>query len=177
MNQIMQKKTIALIGYRGSGKSTIAKILAQKLGYQLFELDKLIDDRAGEKIPEIVAKFGWEKFRQLETELLTEIVKKEKAILDLGGGIVEKEENRRLIQENCLVVWLKAKTEILIDRIKDSTDRPSLTGKSFIDEVPEVLARREPLYQELAQLIIDTGELSPEQAVAEIIKHWNLAEK
>jgi len=177
MSEIEINKPIALIGYRGSGKSTISKILAQKLGYKLFELDHLIDERAGEKIPEIVAKFGWERFRQMETEILTEIVKTKNAVLDLGGGIVEKQENRKLIQENCRVVWLKAKPEILIDRIKGSTYRPSLTGKSIVDEVPEVLARREPLYQGLADLSLDTGELSPEQAVSEIIRHFGLKQK
>ncbi len=164
-----------MIGYRGSGKSTIAKILAGRLGFKLFELDRLIDERAGEKIPEIVAKFGWEKFRQLETELLAELVSRENAVLDLGGGVVEKEENRKLIRDHCRVVWLKARAQVLMDRIKDSSHRPSLTGKSLVDEVPEVLTRREPFYQALSHLTLDTGKMSPEQAVEEIIQRLGLS--
>jgi len=172
-----QVKRIALIGYRGSGKTTIAQILADRLGFKVFELDRLIDERAGEKIPEIVAKFGWEKFRRLETELLAEIVKRENAVLDLGGGVVEKEENRKLVKDHCFVVWLQARPEVLMDRIKDSTCRPSLTGKSIVDEVSEVLARREPLYQSLSQLTLDTEKISPEQATEEIIRQLGLSEK
>jgi len=161
---------IALIGYRGSGKSTIARILAKELGYKLIELDRLIDERSGAGIPEIVSKFGWERFRELETELLGEALNQEEVVLDLGGGIVEREENRRLIKKHCFVVWLKASPEVLIERIKESSHRPSLTGKSFIEEVPEVLARREPLYGSLAELQLDTEKNSPEQAVKEIIR-------
>jgi len=161
---------IALIGYRGSGKSTIARILAKELGYKLIELDRLIDERSGASIPEIVSKFGWERFRELETELLKEALNQEDVVLDLGGGIVEKEGNRELISRHCFVVWLKASPEVLIARIKESSHRPSLTGKSFIEEVPEVLARREPLYSSIAELVVDTEKNSPEQAVKEIIR-------
>ena len=159
---------IALIGYRGTGKSTIARLLAKDLGFGLIELDRVIDERAGEKIPEIVSKFGWEKFRDLETEFLADILKKDNTIFDLGGGVVEREENRKLIKDNCTVVWLKAKPEVIIQRIKEQMHRPSLTGKSFTDEVPEVLARREPLYRGLAQIEIDTENKSPEQLAQEI---------
>lgn len=147
---------IALIGYRGTGKSTVAKIVADSLGLRLIELDRLINERAGERIPEIVSKFGWDKFRQMETELLADALRKEDAVFDLGGGVVEREENRKLIKDNCFVVWLKASPRVIVDRIKDQMHRPSLTGKSFVDEVPEVLARREPLYSSLAQMELDT---------------------
>jgi shikimate kinase len=161
---------IALIGYRGSGKSTVAKLLAARLGLGLIELDQVIDSRAGEKIPEIVSKFGWEKFRELETEFLSDVLQKDNTVFDLGGGVVEREENRKLIAADCTVVWLKADAELIIRRIKDQLHRPSLTGKSFTDEVPEVLARREPLYRGLAQLEIDTADKTPEQLVDEIAK-------
>jgi len=161
---------IALIGYRGTGKSTIARLLARDLGLGLVELDRVIDERAGEKIPEIVSKFGWEKFRNLETEFLADILKKDNTIFDLGGGVVEREENRNLIKDNCTVVWLKAKPEVIIQRIKEQMHRPSLTGKSFTDEVPEVLARREPLYRGLAQIEIDTEDKPPELLAQEIFQ-------
>ena len=161
---------IALIGYRGTGKSTVAKIVADSLGLRLIELDRLINERAGERIPEIVSKFGWDKFRQMETELLADALRKEDAVFDLGGGVVEREENRKLIKDNCFVVWLKASPRVIVDRIKDQMHRPSLTGKSFVDEVPEVLARREPLYSSLAQMELDTESRTPEELAQEIIK-------
>jgi len=165
---------IALIGYRGTGKSTIAKILAKKLNMELLELDQLIDQRAGEKIPEIVAKFGWDKFRAMETELLAEAIKKDNTVFDLGGGVVEREENRKLVKDNCLVVWLKASPDIIVKRIKDAMHRPSLTGKTFIDEVPEVLARREPLYRSIARIEIDTESQTPDQLAEMIIQKLKL---
>jgi len=159
---------IALVGYRGTGKSTVARLLAQKLGMELVELDRLIDERAGERIPEIVSRFGWEKFRSLETELLAEVVQKDNVVFDLGGGVVEREENRELIKKHCLVIWLKASPEMIVKRIKDQMHRPSLTGKSFTDEVPEVLKRREPLYRSVAQLELDTESRTPEELAEQI---------
>ena len=162
---------IALVGYRGTGKSTVAKIVAQKLGMEVIELDRVIDERAGERIPEIVSRFGWEKFRSMETELLAEVVQKDNVVFDLGGGVVEREENRKLVKDNCLVVWLKAGPEVIVRRIKDQMHRPSLTGKSFTDEVPEVLKRREPLYRSVAQLELDTESKTPEELAEQIVKH------
>ena len=106
---------------------------------------------------------------------MAELVSRENAVLDLGGGVVEKEENRKLIRDHCRVVWLKARAQVLMDRIKDSSHRPSLTGKSLVDEVPEVLTRREPFYQALSHLTLDTGKMSPEQAVEEIIQRLGLS--
>ena len=161
---------IALIGYRGSGKSTIGKILAEKTGWELVCLDELIEKRAGKSIPEIVEQEGWERFRQLESEILKEVIKKEPAIFDLGGGVVEREENRKLIKENCFVVWLKASPEVLAERIKHSQNRPSLTGKDFLEEISGVLARRTPFYQEVSHLELNTQNQEPSQLVQKIIK-------
>ena len=164
---------IALVGYRGSGKSTIGKILAEKTGWELVCLDELIEKRAGKSIPEIVEQEGWERFRQLESEILKEVIKKDPAIFDLGGGVVEREENRKLIKENCFVVWLKASPEVLAERIKHSQNRPSLTGKDFLEEISEVLARREPLYQELAHLELNTEQKPPQELAEKILENLN----
>ena len=164
---------IALVGYRGSGKSTIGKILAEKTGWELVCLDELIEKRAGKSIPQIVEQEGWKRFRQLESKILKEVIKKDPAIFDLGGGVVEQEENRKLIKENCFVVWLKASPEILAERIKHSQNRPSLTGKDFLEEISGVLARREPLYQELAHLELNTEQKPPQELAEKILENLN----
>ena len=165
---------IALVGYRGSGKSTIGKILAEKTGWELVCLDELIEKRAGKSIPQIVEQEGWKRFRQLESKILKEVIKKDPAIFDLGGGVVEREENRKLIKENCFVLWHKASPEVLAERIKHSQNRPSLTGKDFLEEISEVLARRTPFYQELANIKLDTENSLPTELAWEIFKALSL---
>ena len=164
---------IALIGYRGAGKSTVAKILAEKTGWELVCLDELIEKRAGKTIPEIVEQEGWERFRQLESQILKEVIKKDPAIFDLGGGVVEREENRRLIKENCFVIWLKASPEVLAERLRYSTNRPSLSGKNFLEEISEILSRRKSFYKELSNLELDTESISPFDLAQKILKELN----
>jgi shikimate kinase len=161
---------VSLIGYRGTGKSTIARLLAAQTGLQLQNLDDLIVARAGRTIPEIVAQEGWERFRDLESEVLAAVTAGDGQVLDCGGGVVLREENRKRLLAAGPVVWLTASVPVIVARIKDDANRPSLTGKSFLEEVTEVLAEREPLYRACAQHVVPTDELSPQAAAAEIIR-------
>ena len=161
---------ISLIGYRGTGKSTIARILAERTGFTVRNLDALIVDRAGMSIPEVVDQFGWDYFRDMESEVLKEAVLGEDQVLDCGGGIILRQENRERLQSSGHVFWLTAAVPTIIERIKDDTQRPSLTGTSFIDEVSAVLDEREPLYRQCADHIIDTDSQGPEQSAQEILR-------
>jgi len=160
---------LALIGYRGTGKSTIARIISKKTGLPLVNLDAAIVERAGMSIPEIVEKHGWDRFRELETETLLAVSSEDSRILDCGGGIILKPENREQLKASAKVVWLVAGIDAIIERIKGDDQRPSLTGKSFTEEVKEVLDQREPLYKESADYVVHTDAMSPEQAANEII--------
>ncbi|MCL5019582.1 MAG: shikimate kinase [Patescibacteria group bacterium] len=161
---------IVLIGYRGTGKSTVAKIIAQKLKMTVFEMDVRIREKAGLSIPEMVAQFGWEHFRNLESETAIEASQLDNCIIDTGGGIITRADNIEVLKRKGVVFWLKADLATILGRIEDSTDRPSLTGKkSFLEEIEEVLKERTPKYHSSADYSIDTAPLTPEKIADRII--------
>jgi len=160
---------IVLIGYRGTGKSTVADLLSSRLKWPTYTMDKAIVEEAGMSIPQIVKNHGWNYFRDLESRIARQASTKDHTIIDAGGGVIVRPTNITLLRQNSVLVWLKAPPEIIADRIKDNPERPSLTGsKPFIEEIEEVLNERAPKYQEAADLAIETGHLSPE-AVADTI--------
>jgi shikimate kinase len=160
---------LVLIGYRGTGKTAIGRLLAAELGMPYVSLDAEIVRRAGLSIPEIVKGFSWDHFRDREAEVVAEFAARDGQVLDTGGGVVIRDANVEKLRQNGLVFLLEATLEDIVQRIGSDTQRPSLTGtKSFTEEAAEVLARREPLYRKAAHHIIDTSALPLEAAVKEI---------
>lgn len=160
---------IVLIGYRGSGKSTVAQILALKTGMKKISTDAVIEERAGMTINEFVKKNGWSAFRNLEEMVIKEISDMDGIIIDTGGGVILRQSNLDALKKNGTIFFLNAEAKILAERIKSENTRPSLThGKEPWEEVEDVLKERLPLYKKAADHIIDTGKLPPEK-VAEII--------
>ncbi|MFO8241201.1 MAG: shikimate kinase [Dissulfuribacterales bacterium] len=165
---------IVLIGYRGTGKSAVGKILAASLGMQCIGMDAEIVKRAGMSIPKIVEKYGWQKFRDLEFEEALELSRADNIVIDTGGGVIETPGNIEALETNSCIFWLKASADEIVSRIQGDTERPSLTpGKTFTEEVKEVLERRTPKYKSAAQYEIDTDGLAPEQVADRIIEIWN----
>lgn len=160
---------IVLIGYRGTGKSVVGELLAKRLGKKYVSMDAEIITHAGMSVPEIVEKFGWPKFRDLESEQAKKLAGEDNLILDTGGGVIERPENIESLKQNACIFWLKASVDVIVSRIADDTQRPSLVdGKTFTEEVAEVLARRKSKYQNAAQYEVDTDQLTPDQ-VADVI--------
>ena len=112
---------IVLIGMRGSGKTTVGKILARKLGRELIEMDELIIQRAGLSITEIVARYGWSKFRDVEEEIVSDVAGLNNIVNATGGGVVTKEKNIVQLKKNGVLVWLKASVDTLVD-IRDNPE-------------------------------------------------------
>jgi shikimate kinase len=161
---------IVLIGYRGTGKSVIGRLLAQRLAMPYIGMDAEIIERAGMPVPEIVAKEGWPGFRDRESALARELAEQDSIIIDTGGGVIERPENIAALQHNGCIIWLKAEVSTIVARIQGDDQRPSLTqGKTFTEEVAEVLERRTPLYQTAAHYEIETDPLTPEQIVEMIV--------
>lgn len=168
---------LVLVGYRGTGKSTVGKLLAERLGMRYVCMDDEITKNANMSIPEIVAKYGWSKFRDLESELTRELTRQDGLVIDTGGGVIERQENVDALRVNTLVFWLRASVDTITSRIQGSTARPSLTsGKTFIEEVAEVLEIREPKYKAAAHHEIDTNGTEPSQLADSIIKIWELSD-
>ena len=161
---------IVLIGYRGTGKSTVGRQLASRLGRALVSTDTEIVKRAQRTIPEIVAQEGWEYFRDLESEICRELAGRDQLVIDTGGGAMLRQQNVETLKKNGTVFWLTASVETIVKRIGGDNQRPSLTGtKSFVDEIQEVLQERTPKYQAAADHIIVTDGRSINQLMETVL--------
>ena len=126
---------IVLMGYRGTGKSTVGRLLAARLGREFVSTDAEIVKRAQRTIPEIVAQEGWEYFRDLESDICRELASRDQLVIDTGGGAILRAQNVEALKKNSTVFWLMASVETIAKRIGGDNQRPSLTGtKSFVDE-------------------------------------------
>ncbi len=164
---------IVLIGYRGVGKSEVGGIVARRLGMKYVGMDAAIVARAGMPIPEIVAQHGWPHFRDMESAEVRELAGLDNLVIDTGGGVIERPENIEVLRKNARLFWLQASVATIVARIQDNAERPALTsGKSFTDEVAEVLERRTPLYAGAAHHAIETDALTPDQVAERIIGLW-----
>ncbi len=165
---------IVLLGYRGTGKSVISKILAQKLSRKLIRIDELIAQSAGMSIPKIVEQEGWPKFREIESRLVHEIANEERdSVIDCGGGVVLDDQNMICLKEHGKAVLLKADIKVILRRIKNDSNRPPLKeGVSFEEEQKMILAEREPKYLAAADMICDTTRQKPVETVLQIIKFF-----
>jgi shikimate kinase len=162
---------IVLIGYRGTGKTVVGELLAERLGMTYIGMDAQIVKKAGMSIPEIVEKSGWPGFRDMESQVARELAGLDNLIIDTGGGVIERPENIEMLQTNARIFWLKASVDAIVSRIQDDTQRPALiAGKTFTQEVAEVLEQRTPKYKNAAHHEIDTDPLTPEQVAEKIIQ-------
>ena len=160
---------IVLIGYRGTGKSTVAKILGQRLKRAVMSTDTEIVKEAGQSIPQIVEQFGWDHFRELETQMCRKLHDQTNLVIDTGGGLILKEENVNIIKANSTIFWLTAEVPTIVKRISGDTQRPSLSGtKTFVEEIEDILNERTPKYQAAANHVIPTDRTTPHQ-IAEAI--------
>jgi shikimate kinase len=167
---------LVLIGYRGTGKSTVAKLLAARLGMEVVSLDQEIVRDAGRSIPEIVAEHGWPHFRDIESRVAARHAARDDIIIDAGGGVILRPENVENLRRAGALFWLRASVPVIVARIEGGTQRPALTeGKSFTEEVEDVLRERTPLYEAAAHHRIDTDRATPEEIAAEIARLYRSA--
>lgn len=161
---------IVLMGYRGTGKSVVGRVLARRLDRPLFSLDRIIEKKGGMVIPEFVARNGWPKFRELEYKVVQEVCDEaDNAILDCGGGVVLDHRNVDRLKRHGRVALLIADFEILLDRLSRDRNRPALLdGVSFEEEQRQIMAEREEKYKAAADFVCDTSYVKPEDTANEI---------
>jgi shikimate kinase len=165
-------KNIVLVGFMGSGKSTVGRELHHLLGYPLVDMDQTIEQRAGKPITAIFADSGEEAFRELETGLLRELAAPDapRRIISTGGGVVGRPENRELLRKLGYVVWLKAPVEVLLERTGRNRDRPLLHTENPRARIEALLGIREPWYREAAHLEVDTHGLDSGEIATGILE-------
>ena len=165
-----------LVGYRGTGKTTVGRLLAAAAGRPFVDLDERIEAGAGMTIAGIFAAEGEPGFRDRESAALVAASAEPPSVIATGGGIILRPENRAALRETGWVAWLTAPAEDLWARIQaDATTaarRPKLAGGGF-DEVTKLLAVREPLYRDVADSRVETAGLSPDAVAAAILAAWN----
>jgi shikimate kinase len=168
------RELIALIGPRGSGKTTVARVLAELLGWGWADADEELERRAGRPIRAVFAEVGEPGFRERESAVLRELCALRRHVVATGGGAVLREENRILLRESAMVVWLSADAETLRRRLeRDPTTpdrRPALLGGGR-DEMGELLRVREPLYRACADRAVSTAGRTPHEVAAAIAAH------
>lgn len=153
----------------GAGKSTIGRLLAKELRYSFQDSDREIEARTGADIPWIFDVEGEEGFRQREEAMIAELVLERGIVLATGGGVVMRESNRRALADNGLVVYLRTSVEQQIQRIGKDRQRPLLQDADPEVVLRDLMAKRDPLYQEIAHLIIDTDQRGPKVVINTIM--------
>jgi shikimate kinase len=172
----MKPQLIFLVGYRGSGKTTVGRALAARLGWPFLDADERLEHIAGRSVKEIFAAEGETGFRDRESAVLAEVSELTRHVVATGGGVVLRPGNRNLLRTG-FTSWLTASPETIWERIQtDPTTaarRPNLTAAGGLEEVRALLAVREPLYREVADFVVDAGSLSPDAAADAILVAWN----
>lgn len=163
------RHNIVLIGFMGSGKSSIGKLVARWMGFQFMDTDALIARRAGLEIPAIFAQSGEERFRDLETAAIESLGHLTRCVIATGGGAVLREKNRALLRETGFVVCLTASEEAIFERVSRNSKRPLLQTENPRETVARMLAARRAPYRETAHLMLDTTAFTREQAANAVI--------
>jgi shikimate kinase len=176
---IIQKFNIVLIGYRAVGKTSVGAQVARRLGRPFIDFDAIVEQEAGESIPDLVSRAGWPEFRRREKTVVYRYASQKGLVLATGGGVILDPDNTARLQATGKLVWLKAspatiKARLTQDRQQNAA-RPGLTAKGTLDEVDEVLAAREPLYRDAATVILAVDTQSPDalaQRIVDLVRTW-----
>lgn len=159
---------VALVGLSGTGKSTVAPLLAARRGLAAADVDRLVEQRRGMTVARVFAADGEAAFRDLESELLAAVLDGPPTVVATGGGIVLRPANRELLARRCTVVWLRADPGVLADRLAGTDEeRPVLAGDPAT-ALRRLAAEREAAYAEVADLVVDVDSVSPEDVAREL---------
>jgi len=165
------KTSVALIGFMGTGKTTVGKALAEKLNRQFIELDELIEKKAGKPISDIFKQEGEIAFRELEIEVTRDIANNKNVIIACGGGLVLNKINIDRLSQECIIVYLTASVGVILRRTSnDAGKRPLLAVPDRFQQIKELLKFRRPYYKNSADIIINTSKMSINTVVMRIIE-------
>lgn len=163
-------KNVYLIGFMGSGKSTVACELRRQTATILVEMDQVIEEQQRMTITKIFEKYGEEYFRNIETELLWDLGTQENLIVSCGGGCVLREQNAEVMKKSGRVVLLLAQPETVLERLRNNVDRPLLNGNMTLEYIARLMSERKPRYEAVADIVVVTDGRSVAEICAEILK-------
>ncbi|MBI5376092.1 MAG: shikimate kinase [Candidatus Schekmanbacteria bacterium] len=165
----MYKKSVVLVGFMGTGKSTVGSVLSKRLGFELIDIDALIEKKTGKSITDIFTRDGEKHFRDIEEEVIREIAGMEKAVIITGGGAVLRKNNIENLRKCGKIVCLTATPSEIYRRVKAETHRPLLQVDDPVKKIEELLSAREKFYAE-ADVFVDTTGLTTDEVAEEVIK-------
>lgn len=172
---------VILIGYRCSGKTVVGRELGRRLGVPFRDTDRMVLERSGRTIADLVAAGGWPLFRSEEQKVLAGLEGSGSMVIATGGGIVESAKNRDRLKGMGMVIWLSASPEAIEERMsfdaKTGDQRPALSQEGSLGEIRAMLRRREPLYRETADYMIDTSGMAVEAVADTILRLREKGEK
>lgn len=164
---------IYLTGYRATGKSTVAALVARQIEWSFLDTDELVESEAGMSIADIFSSQGEAGFREREYQALCQCARLDAHVVALGGGAVIAEVNREVLQGTGSLVWLTASATTILERLEEdpttSSRRPALVAGGGLEEVERLLSERTPVYQESADLVVSTDQRTPVEVAGEIV--------
>ena len=163
---------IVLIGFMGTGKSTVSDCLHSMFGMKVVEMDQVIAEREQMSIPDIFAAYGEEYFRGLETRLLVEMQSRKNTVVSCGGGAALRERNVAEMKKNGKVVLLTASPETVYERVKDDGGRPLLEGRKDVKGISELMEQRRAKYEASADIVINTDNKTARQVCEELVQRF-----
>jgi shikimate kinase len=171
MDRAVSRPNIALIGFMGTGKSTVGQLVAEQLGFRFVDTDHLIEERTGKTIPRIFQEAGEAGFREIERQVLEEMGQWRRCVIATGGGLAAQPGNLERLKQHALVVCLWASPETIWERVRHQGHRPLLQTPDPEQRIRELLAQREPYYRQ-ADLLIRSDQRAARQVAQQIIHHY-----
>lgn len=165
------KPNIALIGFMGTGKSTVGRLVAEQLGFEFVDTDEFIEQQTGKRIADIFQQTGEAAFRELERKLLGEMTSWRRTVISTGGGLAAQPGNLEALKQSALVVCLWASPETIFERVRHQSHRPLLQTPDPQAKIRELLVQREPFYRQ-ADLLIRSDQRAAKQVAQQIIHHF-----
>ncbi len=162
------KANIVLVGFMGTGKTTVGRILAQRRDMEFVDMDCVIEEQAGKPVSQIFADEGEPHFRKIESQLVQQLSRRSGLVIGAGGGVVLDPENIRAFGESGTVVCLTASPETILERVESDSGRPLLEDGDKKQRIIELLSSRKQLYDAIS-LRIDTTSMSPEEVVQKLV--------
>ena len=159
-----------LIGFMGAGKSSVSAGLGRMLGREVVEMDERIAAQEGMSIPELFAQKGEPYFRACETALIKSFAQGAPRIVSCGGGVPLREENVAAMRESGTVVLLTASPEVILERVRDSDERPLLQGHKDVPYIAALMEQRRPRYEAAADITVDTSRLNIEEVCRQVLR-------